>query len=212
MSDNGKDTEYEEFLKLFEERYPSGNTSAGNTPNAGTQQRQPQRNASLQGSTRPRPVSKQNTARSSDRPVRRTQPSKKPGKFLTPKRIAAKKRRQRRTIAFGAITLAVLVLVILLIVKSCSGGGVGGDKLKGTWDLDGVTVYRFDGNGSGSLVLPSNSYPFTYEIKENEVVIDFESDAARDSTYSFTVEKGKLTLVGTEGDETKTFELTKRED
>ena len=103
------------------------------------------------------------------------------------------------------ILAAVLILSVILIVKSCSGS----DVLKGTWNLDGVTVYQFDGNGHGSLNLPSNTYAFTYEIKDNELHIDFESDAARDAAYSFTVEKDKLILKYVEKDQEKTYELMK---
>lgn len=104
--------------------------------------------------------------------------------YLSPKRKAAKKRRQRRLTIITVILASVMILSIISIVKSCSSG----DALKGTWDLDGVTVYQFDRNGHGSLNLPSNTYPFTYEIKDNELHIDFESDAARDADYNmFTV-------------------------
>ena len=107
------------------------------------------------------------------------------------------------------ILAAVLILSVILIVKSCSGS----DVLKGTWNLDGVTVYQFDGNGHGSLNLPSNTYPFTYEIKDNELHIDFESDAARDADYTFYVTNGVLTMTGGEGsvEPGRVYELTRQE-
>ena len=131
--------------------------------------------------------------------------------YLSPKRKAAKKRRQRRLTIITVILVVVLILSVLLIVKSCSSGG--GDVLHGTWDLDGVTVYQFDGNGHGSLNLPSNTYPFTYEIKDNELHIDFESDAARDAAYSFSVKNGVLTMTGGEGsvEPGRVYELTRQE-
>ena len=155
---------------------------------------------------RPGSTSRQNSAPLSEYPVRHTQPTRKPGIYLSPKRKAAKKRRQRRLTIITVILAAVMILSIILIVKSCSGSG---DVLKGTWDLDGVTVYQFDGNGNGSLNLPSNTYAFTYEIKDNELRIDFESDAARDADYTFTVEKDKLILKYVEKDQEKTYELMK---
>lgn len=124
------------------------------------------------------------------------------------KRKAAKKRRQRHMMIIIVIPAAVMLLSIILIVKSCSGG----DILKGTWDLDGVTVYQFDGKGNGLLNLPSNAYPFIYEIKDNEVSIDFESDAARDAAYSFSVKDGVLTMIGGEGTIGGTYELKKVSD
>lgn len=40
--------------------------------------------------------------------------------------------------------------------------------------------------------------------------IDFEGDAARDITYTFTVEKDKLTLVSIEKKQNKNYGLTKQ--
>lgn len=159
---------------------------------------------------RPGSTSRQNSAPLSEYPVRRTQPTRKPGMYLSPKRKAAKKRRQRRLTIISVILATVMILSIILIVKSCSGSG---DALKGTWDLDGVTVYQFDGNGHGSLNLPSNTYPFTYEIKDNELHIDFESDAARDADYTFSVKNGVLTMTGGEGsiEPGRVYELTRQE-
>ena len=103
--------------------------------------------------------------------------------------------------------IAVIIAAAVLIARFGST-----DALKGTWDLDGVTVYEFDGKGAGSLNLPSNSYAFTYEIKNGTLAIDFESEAARDTTYAFTADKNKLTLTDGEGTDSKTFELTKQKD
>ena len=44
--------------------------------------------------------------------------------------------------------IAVIVLIIVLLCKGCTGG----DVLKGTWDLDGTTVYQFDGKGEGAMI------------------------------------------------------------
>lgn len=126
-----------------------------------------------------------------------------------PRRLAAKKRRRRKIIIFSGAILAALILIAVLI--ACFSVRKS-DILKGTWDLDGVTVYRFDGKGAGSLDLPSNSYAFTYEIKDGILSIDFESESARDKTYIFTTDKNRLFLSDSEGKETKTFELTKRGD
>lgn len=86
----------------------------------------------------------------------------------------------------------------------------GEDELCGSWSPDSITVYKFDGKGSGSLNLPENSYPFTYEIKDNSLKIDFESESARDITYSFTVKGGKLSLVSVEKGKEITYLLTKK--
>ena len=197
MSD--KDREYEEIMKLFEQKYPESTNS--------DRQRQPQSRYSAD-----RPVSQRT-------PQQRTatvQPSRQTvnnrtytRQHIPQKHRTAQKRRQRRLTIITVILAAVMILSIILIVKSCSGS----DVLKGTWNLDGVTVYQFDGNGHGSLNLPSNTYPFTYEIKDNELRIDFESDAARDADYTFSVKNGVLTMTGGEGsvEPGRVYELTRQE-
>ena len=193
MSD--KDREYEEIMKLFEQKYPESTNS--------DRQRQPQSRYSADCPVSQR-TPQQRTA--TVQPSRQTVNNRTYTRQHIPqKHRTAQKRRQRRLTIITVILAAVMILSIILIVKSCSGS----DVLKGTWNLDGVTVYQFDGNGHGSLNLPSNTYPFTYEIKDNELRIDFESDAARDADYTFTVEKDKLILKYVEKDQEKTYELMK---
>lgn len=205
MSD--KDREYEEIMKLFEQKYPESTNS--------DRQRQPQNRYSAD-----RPVS-QRTAQTSRQPVKNRTYTRQ---HIPQKRRTAKKRKQHRLLGISAAVLAIILLAILIIVvaKSCSSGGDvpygtdvlnGTDVLSGTWDLDGITVYQFDGKGNGALNLPSNTYPFTYEIKDNELRIDFESDAARDADYTFSVKNGVLTMTGGEGsiEPGRVYELTRQE-
>lgn len=126
-------------------------------------------------------------------------------------KIRKKSRRKRQKyLLYLSAALIVLIIGIVLIVKGCSGGGT--DPLCGKWDLDGITVYQFDGKGNGALKLPDNTYSFTYKTKDNSLSIDFESESAQDITYTFTVENEKLLLVSTEKDKEITYELTKTND
>ena len=120
------------------------------------------------------------------------------------KRLKQQKIR-RWAIVGGAVVL--LLLIIILIFKGCAGG----DVLKGTWDMDGTTVYQFEGNGEGAMILPSNTYTFKYTINEEEktVSIDFEDERANDYTYNYEVTKDKLILSGSEGKESFAYEFTK---
>lgn len=211
MSD--KDREYEEIMKLFEQKYPESTNS--------DRQRQPQSRYSAD-----RPVSQrtpqQRTATA--QPSRQTVNNRTYSRQHIPqKHRTAQKRRQRRLFGASAAVLAIALLVVIIIViaRSCSVGGNvlnggsvpnGTDVLNGTWNLDGITVYQFDGKGNGSLNLPDKSYPFTYKTKDNSLSIDFESEAARDITYTFTVENEKLLLVSAEKDKEITYELTKTND
>ena len=140
---------------------------------------------------------------------------RQPGRYLSKsERIAQgnkrkKKKQKQRRMLFGgaAAALIVIVVLIVLIVKGCSGRT---DVLAGTWDFDGTTTYSFDGEGSGAMVLPSISYDFTYMINGDRPVIDFANEILQDSTYTFLVEDGTLTMIGGEGTIGGTYELNKR--
>ena len=120
-----------------------------------------------------------------------------------------KQARIRRWAIIGG-SIAVIVLIIVLLCKGCTSG----DVLKGTWDLDGTTVYQFDGKGEGTMILPSNTYTFKYTINEEEktVSIDFDDEKATDYTYSFAVDKDSLTLYGSVGKESFEYVFTKQDD
>ena len=79
--------------------------------------------------------------------------------------------------------------------------------------LMGLLPMNLTAKGVGTMVLPSVSYDFKYEINGNELYIDFINESIHDSTYSFTVQNNTLTLVG--GNDTaipgKVYELTKQE-
>lgn len=204
MRDREKENrEYNEFLELFHERYGTEQETAQSTP-ATSQLQQAEQNEPQEKSVGI-PVLKESAA---DSEKGRTNALQHSGEQAVHSRKPFKKtNRQRQIIGLVCVVLAVIIAAAILITRL---GGIGTDALKGTWDLDGVTVYQFDGKGAGSLNLPSNSYAFTYEIKDGTLAIDFESEAARDKTYTFTTDKNKLTLTDSEG-EVKTFELTKRQ-
>lgn len=126
-------------------------------------------------------------------------------------RKKAKRRRRGKVSRWSviAVALAVLVLSIIMVIRSC---GQRGDALMGTWDLDGTTVYQFNGNGEGAMILPSKSYAFRYSINEDAhtVSIDFEDERATDYTYDYQVSKDALILSGSVGKESFTYEFTKK--
>ncbi len=87
--------------------------------------------------------------------------------------------------------------LLLNFDKEYSTAGV--PFLKGKWDLDGTTAYEFSGDGNGALLLPNVTYEFSYDIKKDQISIDYENESVRDGTYTFTVEDNTLTLIGGEG-------------
>ena len=82
------------------------------------------------------------------------------------------------------------------------------DVLFGTWTVDGYTSYYFDGQGQGNMLLPDDSFNFSYMIQGDLLEIDFEDNTATDAKYQFTVKNDKLTLVGKKAND-GTHELIK---
>ena len=131
--------------------------------------------------------------------------------YAEPQRAPKKKKQNQRRMLIGgaSVLLIVIIVAIILIVKGCSGAT---DALAGTWDLDSNTTYEFDGKGSGAMLLTLADYDFTYEIKDNQLYIDFVNESAHDATYEFSVKGDTLILIGGEGTIGGTYELTKVHD
>ena len=107
---------------------------------------------------------------------------------------SGKKARRRKTLLAAAAVIffaAVIVLTVFFLNKNSESG----DGLEGLWSLDEVTSYEFDGRGSGVLHTSMNKYAFSYETDGETVKIDFESEAAKDCEYAYSVKNGKLTLT-----------------
>ena len=193
--------ELDEILRIFDKAPSSERNNHAQMRQNNLQSRQVSQN----------PIDAERTVRTTNQTAYKRQPQSSKGRYLSPKRKAAIKRRKRQRIAIVLIlALFFVVLIIVLICKDCSGRT---DALAGKWDFDGTTAYEFDGKGVGTMVLPSVSYDFKYEINGNELYIDFINESVHDSTYSFTVQTNTLTLVG--GNDTavpgKVYELTKQE-
>lgn len=123
-------------------------------------------------------------------------------------RVKRRRRNKRIRTAIGVASVILLLLIVVLCIKAFSGN----DGFKGTWDLDGTTVYEFDGSGKGAMVLPNNEYEFTYNVdEENKTIsIDFADEKANDYTYTYELSGNKLILSGGDEDETFTYEFTKK--
>lgn len=122
------------------------------------------------------------------------------------KKTNRQKRRKQRLLIWIAAILAVLLLVVFALYVCLRT-----DQLTGTWRYDEVTVYQFDGKGNGKLILPNHEYPFSYQIAGDELRIDFESEAARDTTYAYSLNKNQLMLEGGKGAAIGSYTLTREE-
>lgn len=111
------------------------------------------------------------------------------------------------------IKAIAIISAAIIVVLLC---GCGNSEVKeldifaGTWKLDSVTMYSFDGEGNGKMTVSNAEYEFDYTISENELEIDFISEAAQDSTYEFVMDGSSLTLSAKDRNR-GTYELTKVE-
>ena len=126
------------------------------------------------------------------------------------RRIQRKKRaRRQRQIAILCLTIAAVVVFIAMIIFIKKS--LGPDELKGTWALDESTSYQFDGKENGTMLISGTEYDFNYDIKKDQLFIDYESDILVDGEYTFKVKKDVLTLTGGEGTSGNTYELNKKD-
>ena len=66
--------------------------------------------------------------------------------------------------------------------------------LFGTWTVDGVTTYRFDTDGSGALILPEHSYPFSFFAEGNTLVLEFENEEIGTVHFVPSIDDDRLVL------------------
>ena len=113
----------------------------------------------------------------------------------------SKLKKQRLILIFFAIIIVGIVLIIGIfgfnqIGKSNNTNKL--DELCGLWNIDGITKYEFDGRGRGKMLLPESNleYDFTYKINDNKILIDFDSEDAKDYTYKYSIEKNVISFEG----------------
>ena len=91
------------------------------------------------------------------------------------------------------ISLVTLIALIFGLKKSPKG------NLIGTWTTDGVTIYEFNKNNTGKLIVSVGEYAFSYKIKDDTLEIDFENEKSTDSKYTYSFDNEKLILEGDNG-------------
>lgn len=131
--------------------------------------------------------------------------SGKGGRYLkqtsTPRRRRRRRKRNPQTVILMALLVAALIFVAIGLIR------YNRTTLEGRWDLDGTTVYEFNDDGTGALVLLNAEYEFSYEIKDDVLTIDFLDDYALDARYTFTIEKNIMFWTGGPGDAKQDFVL-----
>ncbi len=105
----------------------------------------------------------------------------------------------RRINKKNVILCIVLIIGIILVMLGIFKVINSKNKLIGSWTTDGVTVYEFNKNGKGKLILPLAEYEFNYKTKSNKLSIDFINDKSEDSDYTYSFKMKKLVLEGEKG-------------
>jgi len=98
-------------------------------------------------------------------------------------------------ILVSVIAILFLTCVIFVIPKHKEES----KNIIGTWTTDGVTIYQFNENGIGKLIVPLSDYDFTYKIENDSLSIDFKNEKSIDSKYIYYFEEDNLILGGSNG-------------
>ena len=188
-----QEKEVEEILGIFD-KAPSPSSERNN-------QAQMRQN-NLQSRQAPKkPTDAERTVRTLNQTEYKRQAQSSKIRYLSPKRKAAIKRRKRqRAVIVSLFALLIVILIVVLICKGCAGGKKDLSVLQGTWYYDQYTEYEFDGKGNGCMCIDkTNHYEFLYDIDGDTLKVDYALDYVTDCEYTYTVDGGKMTLVGGNG-------------
>ena len=97
------------------------------------------------------------------------------------------------------ILVIVLFIAVSLIIIFSKKENAPRNKLVGTWTTDGVTIYQFDKDNTGKLIVSLGEYEFTYKIDDDKLYIDFKNEESTDSEYTYVFEDNRLVLKGDNG-------------
>lgn len=100
----------------------------------------------------------------------------------------------KKSILIICITILIILLNITISLKSFSKY-----RIVGKWTTDEITVYKFNSNNTGILILPLSKYEFTYSIKNHRLKIDFKDEKSMDTEYVYKFKNNKLILTGENG-------------
>lgn len=107
-----------------------------------------------------------------------------------------KLKKQGILIICGIVVLLIILFVVLFLNRKSQ---IYQKNIIGSWTIDNVTIYEFNKNNKGKLKVSLDEYLFTYQIKSDEIVIDFDDDSIQNSEYTFDIIKNKLILSGING-------------
>lgn len=118
------------------------------------------------------------------------------------KNIDSKLKNQRLILFLTIAIISIIVIVICVFgfnkIMMNNNDTNNLDEFYGLWNIDGITKYEFDGKGRGKMLLPESNleYEFTYKINDNKILIDFDSEEAKDYTYKYSIERNVINFEG----------------
>ena len=95
--------------------------------------------------------------------------------------------------------ILIIIVICAIIVLLLGARKTPKDSILGSWTTDGVTIYEFNKDNTGKLIVSLKEYEFTYVIGNDTLLINFENEKSEDSKYTYTFEDDKLILEGDNG-------------
>ena len=86
------------------------------------------------------------------------------------------------------------------------------ETIAGFWTIDGITNYRFEENGKGALVLPSNTYRFSFSIEDDEITLNYADKKIGKKVFGIAMEGDTLILTRHAYEQSVDYELYRAEE
>ena len=114
-------------------------------------------------------------------------------------RKLADSRRKRKVAVWVAILAVIIIILVAGVFFTVRGLRQSSPSIKGTWSYDEVTIYTFDDEGHGSLVLPLGNYEFSYVLEDDVLQLDFVDESIIDRRYNYSIAEDELILTDGDG-------------
>ena len=116
-----------------------------------------------------------------------------------------KKVKVKKNLVVMVCLLIIVLIGLIFVIKALTRNK---NELVGMWTTDGNTVYQFDEDYTGKLIVPLSEYKFTYKVDGDKLTIDFENnEKSTDVDCNYSIEDGKLVLTNFNG---RTYTFTRK--
>ena len=105
-----------------------------------------------------------------------------------------KRKKVKKKLIILLITIVLIIALLCIVFYKLHK-----NKFIGTWITEGGTIYEFKNAKTGTMKTALSSYNFTYTIKNDTILIDFEDKKLTDTNYKFSFKKNKCTMTSNRG-------------